>query len=121
MPAMTSWIVPGHVLRISLIENVTLHELNIMRREIQAALKSASCVHYMIDLQKLQRLHDVEGLRYILGKSSSLRNRKIGRVAVLGATQEGQLIFNSAATALHLTLSCFDEEDGALMFLAEAD
>ena len=121
MPTRTSWIVPGHVFLLTLSGIVTLEELTPIRAEIKAALEAATKLHYLIDLRTLQDIPNVEGLRYVLGRSGSFRHSKTGSVAILGGSDDAKLIFKSAATALHLRLGIFEDEDQALNFLAEAD
>src|SRR5258708_401215 len=121
MPTRTSWIVPDHVFLVTLSGSVTLEELTTLRSEIQVALGSATKLHYLVDLRTLQDIQDVEGLRHVLGKSGPLRHRKTGRIAVIGTTEAGSLTLKSVTNALHITMGMFDDEEGALNFLAEAD
>jgi hypothetical protein len=120
MPIKVSWIAPGHIIRLTLIKNVTLDHLAVVRDELTLALaETAFRLDYVIDLRGLEHVTD-KVLQFMLEKRASLRNVKTGCIAVIGGTEAQRLILASAALALHLTIGYFDDEYEALQFIAES-
>ena len=119
MPASTSWINPGRILKIRLQGVYSSADSALLRSQLLAALQQApGKLNYLLDLSNAASFEQPM-LRRMLSKGAPLRSPKTGRIAVLGATEAQRLILDSAALALHLSIGYFEDERAALAFIAE--
>ena len=119
MPASTSWINPGRIIKIRLEGVVSSADVALLRSQLLAALQNApGKLNYLLDLGNVTSFEQPM-LRRMLSKGAPLRSAKTGRMAVLGATQAQHLVLDSAALTLHLSIGYFDDERKALAFIAE--
>jgi|SRR5579871_2602380 len=119
MPALTSWINPGRIIKIRLEGTITPADVALLRGQLLAALQKApGKLNFLLDLSNVVNFEQPM-LRQMLSKGAPLRSSKAGRMAVLGATQSQRLVLDSVALALHLSIGYFDDERKALAFIVE--
>ena len=117
MSITTTWIIPGQFMQLTLTGQLTSDDLKALQANLKdVIIKVHEPINFLFDMTHFIPVQTEDNLKQVMQRESVFRSMYIGRVLMVGASEQTRGRMDSLALALHREIHYFSTIDEAFGF-----